>query len=85
MIEMTAADEFKDKINELRKGVRDIASQVKGLMNDTIFIPANLPKISDSGEMKANIMLSYRCLEDARMRLGKIIQAYDGGTSVYDK
>jgi len=37
------------------------------------------------GEMKANIMLCYRHLEDARMRLGKAIQAYDGGISVYPK
>ncbi len=37
------------------------------------------------GEMKANIMLAYRHLEDARMRLGKVVQAYDGGKSVYPK
>lgn len=78
-------DEFRNKINELRKETRDIGSRVKALMNDVIFIPSNLPSISDSGEMKANIMLSYRHFEDARLRLGKVIQAYDGGTSVYDK
>lgn len=32
-----------------------------------------------------NIMLAYRHLEDASMRLGKVIQALDGGVSVYDK
>ena len=37
------------------------------------------------GEMKANVMLTYRHLEDARMRMGKAIQAYDGGKSVYPK
>jgi len=37
------------------------------------------------GEMIANIMLAYRHLEDARMRLGKVLQAQDGGTSIYDK
>lgn len=78
-------DEFRNKINGLRKEIIDIGSQIKALMNDTIFIPANLPKISDIGEMKANIMLSYRHLEDARLRLGKVLQAHDGGTSVYDK
>ncbi|KKN74448.1 hypothetical protein LCGC14_0390680 [marine sediment metagenome] len=35
------------------------------------------------GEMQANIQLAYRHLEDARMRLGKAIQAYDGGQSCY--
>lgn len=39
----------------------------------------------DKGEMIANLMLTYRHLEDASMRLGKAIQAHDGGVSVYDK
>lgn len=76
-------DELKNKVNKLRKDIRDVGSQVKAMMSDTIFV--NLPEVSDIGEMKANIMLSYRHLEDARLRLGKVIQAYDGGTSVYDK
>ncbi len=37
------------------------------------------------GEMKANVTLAYRHLEDARMRIGKAIQAYDGGQSCYQK
>jgi hypothetical protein len=36
-------------------------------------------------EVYANTMLAYRHLEDASMRLGKAIQALDGGTSVYHK
>ena len=40
---------------------------------------------ADAGEIIANLMLSYRHLEDAAMRLGKVIQAHDGGKSVYDK
>jgi hypothetical protein len=43
---------------------------------------ASLP---DRGEAVANIMLAFRHLEDARMRLGKAIQALEGGVSVYDK
>jgi hypothetical protein len=38
-----------------------------------------------NGEAVANVMLAYRHLEDASMRLGKAIQALDGGVSVYDK
>lgn len=34
-------------------------------------------------EMRDNLTLAFRHLEDARMRLGKAIQASDGGTSVY--
>ena len=41
--------------------------------------------MADGGEMKANLMLCYRHLEDAAMRLGKVMQAKDGGKSVYDK
>jgi hypothetical protein len=37
-----------------------------------------------NGEAVANVMLAYRHLEDASMRLGKAIQALDGGISVYD-
>lgn len=36
-------------------------------------------------EQMANMTLAYRHLEDASMRLGKAIQALDGGVSVYDK
>lgn len=47
-------------------------------------VPTDTPA-ADRNEMLANVTLAYRHLEDARMRLGKVIQAYDGGISVYDK
>lgn len=40
---------------------------------------------SDIAEAIANFTLAYRHLEDASLRLGKCIQALDGGVSVYDK
>ena len=39
----------------------------------------------EPSEAYANATLAYRKLEDASMRLGKAIQALDGGVSVYDK
>jgi exonuclease VII small subunit len=48
------------------------------------FLMYEVPK-PDFEEMHANITLAYRHLEDAAMRLGKAIQAFDGGVSVYDK
>lgn len=36
-------------------------------------------------EVAANVELAYRHLEDASMRLGKALQALDGGVSVYDR
>ncbi len=41
--------------------------------------------VNDRGEAIANIMLAYRHMEDARMRVGKAIQAMEGGKSIYDK
>ena len=34
--------------------------------------------------MIENTILSFRHLEDARMRLGKVLQAMEGGESIYD-
>lgn len=45
----------------------------------------DVKKEEDRGEVMANLTLAYRHLEDASMRLGKVLQAYDGGVSVYDK
>ena len=39
----------------------------------------------DRGEVIANLTLAYRHIEDSVMRLGKVIQAEDGGVSGYDK
>lgn len=74
----------KEDCDDLRKVIGGIGKSVKMLM-DHEAMAHNRPLKIDVGEMKANIMLSYRHLEDARMRLGKVIQAEDGGVSVYDK
>lgn len=39
----------------------------------------------EHSETHANLMLAYRHIEDARMRLGKVFQALDGGKSVYPR
>lgn len=46
-------------------------------------IPVN--EWEDRGEVFANLMLALRHIEDARMRLWKMIQYSDGWVSVYDK
>lgn len=45
---------------------------------------ANIPNTRNAN-MKANLTLAFRHLEDARMRLGKAMQAYQGGISILDK
>lgn len=80
------AEKFVEDCARIRKGLKAVALVVKNRF-DEIHI-SGLPagsSIADSGEICANLMLSYRHLEDAVMRLGKAIQAYDGGKSVYDK
>lgn len=74
----------------IRLTIKSLAKEVA-----TLKVVANLrppvqpeidkPPTEDRGEVLANITLAYRHLEDAAMRLGKAIQAYDGGVSVYDK
>ena len=63
-----------EAINDLRGAIKDTAADTLALRNGMI-----------APEGIANIMLAYRHLEDASMRLGKVLQALDGGVSVYDK
>ncbi len=46
---------------------------------------ADALSIEQYGEMIANLKLAFRHLEDAQMRFGKAIQAFDGGKSVYPR
>lgn len=66
--------------NVYRGEIKEMAERVKELMKND-----QNAEGADIGETKANIMLAYRHLEDARMRLGKVIQAQSGGVSPYDK
>lgn len=59
--------------NEQRAAIKDVAAAVLAMKTGMI-----------APEAIANVMLAYRHLEDASMRLGKVIQALDGGVSVYD-
>jgi hypothetical protein len=65
-------------VNSLRREIKDTAKFVDAMRKD--------PEIrSLDGDVGANITLAYRHLEDASMRLGKALQALDGGVSVYDR
>ena len=61
----------------LRREIKVIADQTRALVGTS-------HPTGQIGEATANVMLAYRHLEDASMRLGKAIQALDGGASVYD-
>ena len=75
--------QFKSGCKNLRTGIEDLKKRVLELKQNPQFDrPEEHP--GQHGEMKANIMLTFRKLEDARMRLGKAIQAFDGGKSIYN-
>ena len=76
---------FKESCFGLREDLELTKPNVKGLMVHPVFDEGEPVGSDRLSEMKANIMLAYRHLEDARMRLGKAIQAYDGGKSVYPR
>ena len=75
---------FNEACRFLRMQLKNWTAETKGLMKHQIFDPQNEHDgMRDESEMCANIMLAYRHLEDATMRVGKAIQAYDGGKSIY--
>ena len=75
---------FKENCQSLRAILENNKRFAMSLMEHPDFQNEQNSK-NQHGEMKANIMLTYRHLEDARMRMGKAIQAYDGGKSCYPK
>ena len=65
---------------QLRREIKVIADKLGVLAR-----PSQPYDPSAPAEAYANATLAYRHLEDVSMRLGKAIQALDGGISVYDK
>lgn len=77
--------ELINAVNELRAEILPFEQKFLGLKRHIYFSAPKEQTPEGAGEAIANIMLAYRHLEDARMRLGKVIQAVDGGVSIYDK
>ncbi len=76
--------EFNYLCDNLRKDLLCISKRVRQLLEHSDL--TGLQKYRGQySEMKANIMLSYRHLEDARMRIGKVLQAAGDGVSILDK
>jgi hypothetical protein len=67
-----------ESANKLRAYIGESADAVLGLKSELLKLKSETP------EALANMMLAYRHLEDARMRLGKVIQAIEGGKSILD-
>ena len=71
-------DDIKEECFQLREEMLVIANRLDLIRNPDSFV-------SYPYEINANLTLAYRHLEDCRMRLGKAVQAIDGGTSVYPR
>lgn len=79
-------DNLKKSINDARDVTQRLAGVVKHLKKHPSLAPSLMVRTDeDPGEAIANLTLAYRHLEDARMRLGKAIQAMEGGVSIFDK
>ena len=76
--------DLENECESKRGEIRYIGAVVKGLINHPDF-RSNQVFEGQHSEMKANLMLSFRHLEDARMRLGKVMQQIQGGVSKFDK
>ena len=75
---------IKEKCFNGRGRIEVLKQIVFSMKHDSCF-DSEQKYLDQHSEMKANIMLAYRHLEDARMRLGKVIQAHDDDTSVDPK
>lgn len=73
------------KCVELRNTIRDIGAEVLKAKKSCRGADVATVTSENWSEMLANYTLAYRHLEDARMRIGKVIQALEGGVSIFDK
>lgn len=77
----------KRECEEFRRKLKIVADEMnlarRQPPEERIFTDLDLAR--RHSEAIANLTLAFRHVEDASMRLGKAIQALDGGVSVYDK
>jgi len=71
-----------ESINNLRAQIQGVIENVEVVKK--AIIESEADEKENRGEVIANITLAYRHLEDAKMRLGKVVQHLSGGVSVYD-
>ena len=74
---------FEGNVRELRAWMFNWEQMVLALKEHKEI--GEMEDMTKKGETIANIMLAFRHIEDARMRLGKVLQVIDDGVSVYDK
>lgn len=72
-----------EEIYQCREVLQEIGQRIRDVRLRDDFFP--LEDSAESGnmmDMADNVELSYRHVEDAKMRLGKVMQAFNGGKSI---
>lgn len=76
-----------DECNSVRAACKDLEMGLRAfkdkIQNDRREQLDNFP--GQTGEILGQVTLAFRHLEDARMRVGKVIQYSGDGVSVFDK
>ena len=70
--------EFKEECFRLRGMIEELKKSAIAVKSDAVDGVFDMSDCVDRHEVLANLQLAYRHLEDARMRVGKAVQAYDG-------
>ena len=73
----------KDKVNDFRKQLKAAGAYLLKVKKEKIEAP--VAEDENKSEVLANLTLAYRHIEDASMRMGKVLQHLNGGVSIYDK
>lgn len=75
---------LEECLNDMRSELKKIEMQARAIVTcDDLKAESSFE--NQRGEQKAQAMLAVRHIEDARMRLGKVIQYNGTGVSCYDK
>ncbi len=77
-------EQLEEMCKRLRDDLKKIEMQARSILKHSDLSAENTFE-NQRGEQKAQAMLAVRHIEDARMRLGKVIQYNGTGVSCYDK
>jgi len=77
------SEQLKNDCHGMRLEIENLKGQARDMV--AAEYQAGVDESFAESEVIANLKLAFRCLEDARMRYGKAIQAMEGGVSIWDK
>lgn len=77
---------LNETCDDLRRELKGVEETLRALVKQREMSGNHIEKFPGQvSEMKAQTMLAVRHIEDARMRIGKILQYADDGVSILDK